>query len=77
MGSTFGVDTFKQRLLEFIIDESEAAGYDLITGIQETMEVVSHLSLTAFHRDKALAKMYAKAKLDAQNELIAKIRKEC
>jgi hypothetical protein len=74
MGSTFGDGTFKQRLLEHIMDECEQEGYDLFRGAEETMEVVSHLTSVAFRRDKALKEMYEQAKEAARRELMAKLR---
>lgn len=73
MGSQFGQDTFKQAMLERIIGESERAGIDLYQGIEETMEVLSHLMCSAFRRDEALKKLYERAKNDAKDELITRL----
>ncbi len=74
MSSDFGYGTFKQRLLDYIVDECRDEGYDLFRGIEEVMEVVSYLSGIAFQRDEALKKIYEKAKEDARRELIEKLR---
>ena len=74
MGSFFGHGSFKQRLLEHIIDECESEGFDMFRGAEETMEVVSHLASIAFRRDVAIKELYEKAKSDAMNELIAKLK---
>jgi hypothetical protein len=74
LGTHFGDGTFKQRLLEHIIDECEQEGYDMFRGAEETMEVVSHLASIAFRRDKALSEMYEQAKDAARRELMAKLQ---
>lgn len=75
MSSFFGYDTFKQRILDHIIYECEQAGIDTFQGVEETMEVVSHLASSAFRRDEALKRLYEQAKEDARRELVAKLSK--
>jgi hypothetical protein len=71
--STFGDRTFKQEVLDFIIDEAKTHNLDLLQAIEGVMDVVSHISLTAFRKDAALARIYERAKEDAKSELMKKM----
>jgi hypothetical protein len=73
MGSQFGQGSFKQEMLDRIISECETFDYDLFRGIEETMEVLSHLMCSAYRRDEALKKMYEQARLAAKAEIVAQL----
>ena len=72
--SQFGYGTFKQDLLEYIERESKQHGIDTFDAIGEVSEVLSYLALNAWYRDEALSNLYEKAKSDARQELINKIK---
>jgi len=71
--SVFGQGTFRQRLLEHIIDECARDAMDLFEGVEATMEVVSEIARTASRRDDSIKKLYAQARADARQELVAKL----
>lgn len=71
--SQFGDRTFKQEVLEFIVDEAKTHNLDLFQAVEGVMDVVSHLALTAFRKDAALARMYERAKEEAKAELMKKM----
>jgi hypothetical protein len=72
--STFGDRTFRQEVLDYILDEAKIHNLDHFQAVEALMDVVSHLAINAFRRDKALAQMYQDAKEAAKNELIAKMK---
>jgi hypothetical protein len=72
--SAFGDGSFKQRLLDHIISECEDEGIDLLYGVEAAMEVVTHLATEAYRRDAGLKAIYERAKRDAREELLSKLR---
>jgi predicted house-cleaning noncanonical NTP pyrophosphatase (MazG superfamily) len=73
--SQFGHGSFKQNLLEHLLETAEDRQIDLLYTIEQVMEVVSHLASIAYKKDNAVKEIYEQAKEDAKRELLAKINK--
>lgn len=70
----FGDDTFKQRVLDYILDQVEIDGIDSLVAVEHVLEVVSHLISSAFRREDEIGRIYKMAKEDALAELMKKLK---
>ena len=65
---------FKEGLLAWIKMESGARRIDSLQAIEDVLEVISHMALNAHLRDSAIRTIYEKAKADAKEELMSRLR---
>lgn len=65
--SQFGNGTFKQNLLDYILDEQRELNLNTVDVIQDILNVLSHLS------SRLPTDMYEKAKREVRDEFISKL----
>jgi hypothetical protein len=70
--SQYGDGTFRQRLLDLILDEIDDQK-DAFSVMGETMTVVSHLVEQVCNYDAGLRQVRSQAKREAYNELMKKL----
>ena len=65
---------FKEQLLDWITDQCENQRIDSLQAIEDVLEVVSHLALNAHRRDVYIRGLYERAKQDAKEEMMDRLR---